>query len=113
MDKEKATKDLRIIVDFLRYTIEQANIGGKAKLGIMQEFPDGDGGRIFASFDPTFVEALAVLVDAEPLTDERRKQLAAKMLLAGIVHQDPGKPTFSTRGVQIEGGVSSLATLPV
>jgi hypothetical protein len=78
---EDAKRDLLIMLPHLRYAVETAALEGTVELGVLSTKPDGSG-RLQCRFEaPGFVEDLALLLGAGPMTAEDRQEAAAQSIV--------------------------------
>jgi hypothetical protein len=82
---DELRKKLLLVLPHLRFAEEEAKAeagaDGKALFGILVTKPDGTG-KVVATFEaPEFVEDLAKLLDAPPLTEEDRADARAAKFL--------------------------------
>jgi hypothetical protein len=80
---EEAKRDLLAIMPYLRFAIEEANKGGRARLGILREDVEG-GGKIECRFSCEFLEDVALLIEAPPMTEEDRLKAKASQFRSSI-----------------------------
>ena len=78
MNEAKADATVRLleIIPHLRFAIQDANLTGMAKLGVISVKPDQTG-RIVAQFEADFIEDLALVLDVPPQSDEDNADAAA------------------------------------
>lgn len=78
--KETAAKDLRVALPYLRFAIKKASENGTAKLGILCEKEDGSG-KVECKFDTSILDAVALVIDLPPQTDEDDNAARARAFL--------------------------------
>lgn len=76
----EAKQDLLTVLPFIRFAVEEAQKKGTARLGILSERADGSG-KIECRLDCTFVEDLALILDAPSMTDEERMKAKARQFV--------------------------------
>ena len=77
---EDAKSDLLIIVNHLRYAVEEAGKNGTAQVAIISKHEDGSG-KIECCFDCALIDDIALLLSAPAMTDEIRTKCAALKFL--------------------------------
>jgi len=79
--KQEARARLLEVIKHLRYASKEASAEGKVQLGILSVKPEG-GGRIVASMDAgSFIEDIALLIDAPEHTEDDHLEASAEAFL--------------------------------
>lgn len=83
--KDELRKKVLLALPHLRFAAEEAKAeagtDGKVLFGVLVKKPDGTG-RVLATFDAgEFVEDMAALIDAPPMTEEDRMSARAEQFL--------------------------------
>lgn len=83
---EELRKKMLLVLPHLRFAVEEAAAkaagSGTVEFGVLLRNADGSG-RVLASFrGAEFIEDLATLLGAGPLTDEERQDAKAEKLLS-------------------------------
>lgn len=73
---DQAKADLLTVLRHLRFAVEEAQKNGAVKLGILSVRSDG-GGKIECRFDSDFLDDLALVIDAQPMTEQDRMDARA------------------------------------
>ena len=77
---EEAKRDLLLVIQHLRFAVEEAQKIGTPRLGILSVKEDGSG-RIECKLDCAFIEDVALLIGAPELSEEDRTACRAKGLM--------------------------------
>lgn len=77
---DEAKADLLVALKHIRFAIEQARKTGDPHLGILSVREDG-GGKVECKMDCAFIEDVALLIGAEPLSERDRLECSAQQFV--------------------------------